>query len=177
MTNNEEQISKEDELEELEVEAEAPEKCQDQFMELKEQLDEIQGRYTRLAADFDNYKKRTERQTRDMVLRANQNLICGLLPILDNFCLALDSVPDESVLKGIRMIYDQLYSVLENEGLTAIDSLGSVFNPTLHEAVAHEEANGHEDNVIIQEIRRGYLLGGKVIRPSLVKVNIKKEEF
>ena len=146
------------------------------FLEQQEQLVEIEARYMRLAADFDNFRKRTERQTRDLILRANEDLICELLPVLDNYCLALDSIESESVRKGMKMIYDQLIRVLESQGLAAIGSVGCNFDPSLHEAVAHAESAEHGDNIVVEEIRRGYMLGGKVIRPSMVKVNIKKEE-
>jgi len=141
----------------------------------KQNLEELQARYTRLAADFENHKKRTERQAGELVLRANQNLICDLLPVMDNFLLALETVKEQSVFKGIRMIYDQLSGVLENAGLVPIQSLGSVFDPTFHEAVAFTQSC-EDSNTIVEEIRRGYTLGGKVIRPAMVKVNIVKEE-
>jgi len=144
--------------------------------ESRQQLEELQGRYARLAADFDNFRKRTERQNRDLVVRANENLICGLLPVLDNFQLALGSIHDESILKGVKMIYDQLLAVLENAGLAAIETVGGSFDPEFHEAIAREESEEQEDNIILEELRRGYLLGGKVLRPSMVKVNFKKEE-
>lgn len=150
--------------------------CQDLLAEQQRLLEEIQGRYTRLAADFENYKKRTERQSKDLIQRANKNLICGLLPIVDNFAIALGTVQDPAVLKGIKMIHDQMVETLENEGLVPIASVGCVFDPNLHEAAAYTESQELDDHIIVEEIRRGYMLGGQVIRPGMVKVNIKKEE-
>lgn len=144
--------------------------------ELRRQLEEVQGKYLRLAADFDNFKKRTERQSTDLVVRANQDLIGGLLPVLDNFSLALNSIEDTSVQTGVKMIYEQLIGFLKSEGLEEIPSLGSDFDPCIHEAVSYIQSSDHDENVIVEEIRKGYKLKGKVIRPGMVKVNIKKEE-
>lgn len=152
------------------------EEHQEQIARLEMQLEEFQGKYLRLAADYDNFKKRTERQSKEIMLRANETLICGLLPVLDNFSLALSSIQDESVYTGVRMIYDQLLSVLRTEGLEEVQALGCPFDPACHEAVAYAESAEHDENVVTEEIRKGYILGGKVIRPGMVKVNINKEE-
>ncbi len=143
---------------------------------LQQELETLQANYTRLAADFDNFRKRTQRQTREVVARANENLICQLLPVLDNFCIALESLADQSVHKGMTMIYDQLLGVLEAEGVKVIEALGCTFDPLVHEAVAHAQCPDCPDNAIVEELRKGYMLGGKLIRPSAVKVNIKKED-
>lgn len=149
---------------------------EEEVAELRRQLEEAHGKYLRLAADFDNFKKRTERQSTDMAVRANQALIAGLLPVLDNFSLALDSIEDTSVHTGVKMIYEQLMGFLKSEGLEEIPSLGSDFDPSIHEAVAYIQSSEHEENIIVEEIRKGYKLKGKIIRPGMVKVNIKKEE-
>jgi|SRR5690554_1291726 len=146
------------------------------LLEKQSQLEELEKRYTRLTADFDNYRRRTEKQNREVVSRANERLICALLPVMDNFSLALESVADPSLLKGVEMIYNQLMQVLEGEGLKAIDAVECEFDPSVHEAVAREECAELGDNIIVEEMRRGYMLGDKVIRPSMVKVNISREE-
>lgn len=143
---------------------------------LQQELETLQANYTRLAADFDNYRKRTLRQTQEVVARANENLLCQLLPVLDNFCIALESLSDQTVHKGMTMIYDQLIGALEAEGVKVIDALGCTFDPMVHEAIAHAQCPDCPENTIVEELRKGYMLGGKVIRPSAVKVNIKKEE-
>lgn len=140
------------------------------------QLEELQGQHTRLAADFDNYRKRVQRQNYDLMARANENLICALLPVLDNFILALNTIDDPSIFKGMQMIYNQLMGVLQNEGLVRIEAVGCLFDPEIHEAVAKEESSEHDENIILEETRWGFTLAGKVLRPALVKVNIKKEE-
>lgn len=152
------------------------EASEDTAQELQQQLESLQANYTRLAADFDNFRRRTQRQTQEVIARANENLLCQLLPVLDNFCIALDSLADESVLKGMTMIYEQLIGVLEAEGVKIIAAQGCAFDPLVHEAVSYAHCSDCDDNIIVDELRKGYMLGGKVIRPSAVKVNIKKEE-
>jgi molecular chaperone GrpE len=163
----------------------APKECIEQPVEseagleqekLHLELEALLANYTRLAADFDNFRKRTQRQTLEVVARANENLFCQLLPVLDNFSIALDSLSDQSVLKGMTMIYDQLMGVLEGEGVKVIDAVGCPFDPMVHEAVTHAHCPDLPDNAIIDELRKGYTLGGKVIRPAAVKVNIMKED-
>ncbi|HOC06050.1 MAG TPA: nucleotide exchange factor GrpE [Bacillota bacterium] len=143
---------------------------------VKTELETLQANYIRLAADFDNYRKRTQRQTQEVVARANEELFCQLLPVLDNFSIALESLTDESVLKGMTMIYDQLMGVLEAEGVKVIEATGCTFDPMVHEAVGFDHCPDLPENAIIEELRKGYTLGGKVIRPAAVKVNIKKED-
>ncbi|MCK5450061.1 nucleotide exchange factor GrpE [Candidatus Pacearchaeota archaeon] len=117
----------------------------------------------RLQAEFDNFRKRIEKEKSYLVKNANENLIIKLLGILDNFELALEHLDD----KGVNMIYSELYTVLENEGLKTIKAEGK-FNPEFHEALIQEE--GEEDEKIIEELLKGYTLNDKVIRPSKVKI-------
>lgn len=140
------------------------------------ELAALKDNYTRLAADFANYRKRTLRQTEEVVARATENMVCKLLPVLDNFCIALESLSDQSVLKGMSMIYEQLVGVLAQEGVRVIETEGCSFDPQIHEAVTQVHLEETPDNLIVEEVRKGYMLGGKVIRPAAVKVNIKKEE-
>ena len=151
-------------------------KDEEQKPKLNEELESLQAKYTRLAADFDNYRKRAQRQTQEVVARANENLLTGLLPVLDNFCIALEAMPEGSERKGMTMIYNQLMAVLENEGVKVIEAIGCSFDPQVHEAVAHAQKPDHPDHTILEELRKGYMLGGKVIRPAAVMVNIKKED-
>lgn len=122
----------------------------------------------RLQAEFENYRKRTEREKEEWISKAAEGITASFLPVLDSFELALKHNKDE----GIKMIYSQLYSILEKEGLSKINAEGE-FNPELHEALMQEE--GNEDNKIIEELQRGYMLNGKVIRPSKVKISKIKE--
>lgn len=140
------------------------------------ELEALRANYTRLAADFDNFRKRAQRQSQDLIARANEKLLCQLLPVLDNFCIALNTLTEAPVLKGMTMIYDQLMAVLDSQGVRLIAAEGCDFDPLVHEAVAHGQCADRADNVVLEELRKGYTLEGKVLRPAAVKVNIKKED-
>jgi len=132
----------------------------------------------RLKAEFENYRKRMVREQTGMIERASASIVERLLPILDNFELALmaaDRTKDyESMVKGVEMVYGELLEVLKREGLERIDSLHKPFDPELHEAVMHAEGEGDEI-VVLDEMRPGYKLGGRVIRPAMVKVGSKQQ--
>ncbi|HEV2686765.1 MAG TPA: nucleotide exchange factor GrpE [Actinomycetota bacterium] len=131
----------------------------------------------RLKAEFENYRKRMVREQTVMIERASASIVERLLPILDNFELALmaaDRTKDyESMVRGVEMVYGELLEVLKREGLERIDSLHKRFDPELHEAVMHAEGEGDEI-VVLDEMRPGYKLGGRVIRPAMVKVGSKQ---
>jgi len=129
----------------------------------KERKDEYLEQLQRLQAEFDNFRKRTEKERQEIFKNANEDLIVKLLGILDNFELALKHVDD----KGINMIYSELYSILEDEGLKKIKAEGK-FDPRIHETLILEE--GEKNEMIIEEFQKGYTLNDKVIRPSKVKI-------
>lgn len=132
----------------------------------------------RLKAEFENYRKRMVREQTGMVERASASIVERLLPILDNFELALmaaDRTKDyESMVRGVEMVYGELLEVLKREGLERIESLHKPFDPELHEAVMHADGEGDEI-VVLDEMRPGYKLGGRVIRPAMVKVGSKQQ--
>jgi molecular chaperone GrpE len=129
--------------------------------------------WQRSAADFANYKRRTEEE-RSAATRFSAALLIGkLLTVLDDFDRALESVPadaHDAWIEGVQLVERKLRSVLESEGVTPIDAVGRLFDPNLHEAVAHEETTDHADNSVIGEVQRGYMLQDRVLRPSLVRV-------
>ena len=131
----------------------------------------------RLKAEFENYRKRMVKEQTAMIERASAAVVERLLPILDNFELALmaaDRTKDyESMVRGVEMVYGELLEVLKREGLERIESLHRPFDPELHEAVMHAEGEGDEI-VVLDEMRPGYKLGGRVIRPAMVKVGQKQ---
>ncbi len=173
----EEQAPQEQQTNGEEPNGQAPEQEESPCAELEAQLEDLQHRYTRLAADFDNYRKRLERQHSDMVSRASEQLISRLVPILDSFEHALASAAgDKGLTRGIEMIRDQLLNLLQQEGLETIEAEGQPFDPQYHEACGFCCRDSEPDNVVVEEIRRGYKLGGKLIRPSMVQVNRLKEE-
>jgi len=132
----------------------------------------------RLKAEFENYRKRMVREQTQMIERASAAIVERLLPVLDNFELALmaaDRTKDyESMVRGVEMVYGELLEMLKREGLERIESLNKPFDPELHEAVMHAEGEGDEI-VVLDEMRPGYKLGGRVIRPAMVKVGSKKQ--
>lgn len=139
------------------------------------ELDALRDRLLRVSAEFDNYRKRTERERREIVERAAEGVLSDLLPIVDDFERALAVEPDESAVSayraGVELIHRQLLDLLARRGVTPIEALGQDFDPHLHQAVATEPVtNGHRDGEIVEELRRGYRLGDRLLRPSIVKV-------
>jgi molecular chaperone GrpE len=129
--------------------------------------------WQRSAADFANFKRRTDEERAIAGQFSTALLISKLLAVLDDFDRALESVPpeaDDPWIDGVKLVERKLRGVLESEGVTPIDAVGQPFDPNLHEAVAHEDTADHPDNDVIGEVQRGYRLHDRVIRPSLVRV-------
>ncbi len=129
--------------------------------------------WQRSAADFSNFKRRTDDERAQLSQFTNAILIGKLLGVLDDFDRALESVPPDAQdpwIEGVKLVERKLRNVLESEGVTQIDAIGQSFDPNLHEAVAHEETVDHPDNEVIGEVRRGYRLHDRLIRPALVRV-------
>ena len=151
----------------------------------KDELDDLRKRagadseyhekMIRTMADMENLRKRMDREKKDYINYANQELISGLLPVMDNFDRALQSVErtDQSApyLQGVEMIYKQLEDVLKQQGLDEIKALGEPFDPHLHEAVQTEETDRYPEDTILEVILKGYLFRGKLLRPAVVKVS------
>ena len=127
-----------------------------------------------LQADFENYKKRVQREHYDAASRGKEQLLKNLLSITDELEIALKeskkSKNFEAVVEGLEMILKKMCSLLETEGLQKIEAVGKQFDPNLHEAIIKVDKKGKEVGKILEEIRSGYIFNGKVIRPSLVKV-------
>ncbi|MBN3032653.1 MAG: nucleotide exchange factor GrpE [Candidatus Saganbacteria bacterium] len=140
---------------------------------LKEQLEETKNRLLRALADFDNYKKRAALERDQFVQFANAGLITALLPILDGFDRALKHKAGAEMTKGLALIKKQLEDVLRKHGVMEIEALGKPYDANLHEAILQKEHSGPE-NMIIEEMQKGYTLHGRVIRPSMVIVSKKK---
>jgi len=144
--------------------------------ELQAARDEVQAnfaRYQRLAADFENYKRRTRQELADRTQYANEELLRKLLPILDNLRRALDHAPegiDRNWFDGLRMVVRQFEDTLQAQGVSPIPAVGEKFDPSQHEAIAREETDEHEEGTIVEEMQPGYRLHERVLRPTLVKV-------
>jgi molecular chaperone GrpE len=129
--------------------------------------------YQRLAADFENYKRRTRQELAERTQYANEELLRKLLPILDNFRRALDHAPegvDRNWFEGIKLVARQFEETLQAQGLSTISAVGEKFDPTQHEAIAREETDEHEEGTVVEEMQPGYRLHNRVLRPTLVKV-------
>ncbi len=146
----------------------------ERLAETEKQNKELEERLLRLAAEFDNFKKRVVKEQNQIIKSASQNLISKLLESLDNFSRAIESAKNSSDLKsfqsGVELIYSQLADILSKEGLEEIKALGERFDPHLHEAVLQIESDQPEGS-IVDEISKGYKLNGKVIRHSKVVVS------
>jgi molecular chaperone GrpE len=151
------------------------EQLQKELAEQKQRAEEYFNRLVRLQADFDNFRKRVQREREEFFKYASASLCEMLLPVLDNFQLALAAKNEDpaKVVAGVEMIYRQLEEVLQKEGLTPVAAVGEVFDPTKHEAVMREETEEYPDNTVIEELRRGYYLKDRLIRPAMVKVATK----
>ena len=141
--------------------------------ELESDLAEAKDRRLRLAADFDNFKKRTRQEQLETIQHASADLIARLLPALDDLHKALDHKPkgvDEAWVKGLELGVRKLDEALSAHGLEAIEAVGARFDPKLHEAIGSEESAEHPEDTITSELRRGYRIRDRVVRPALVKV-------
>jgi molecular chaperone GrpE len=141
--------------------------------ELEAAAAEAKDRYLRLAADFDNYKKRSRQEQLETIQHASAELIARLLPGLDDLHKALDHKPegiDEAWAKGLELSVRKLEEALGAHGLEAIEAVGRPFDPNFHEAIGHEESADHPEDTVVQVLRRGYRIRDRVVRPALVKV-------
>ena len=151
-----------------------------QLEELKQRAakaDENWERLLRTTADFDNYKKRAAREKQDAIRFANENLLEKLIPVLDSFDMALaaaqNNQPDsaQSLIVGITMVYQQLKSAMADAGLEEIDATGKPFDPNFHEAVSQQEHAQLPEGQVVQQLRRGYKLRERLLRPATVIVS------
>jgi molecular chaperone GrpE len=144
------------------------------------ELNELKEKILRVQADFENRKKRQDKERADFLKFANEGLITELLRVMDDFERAIDSAKNTNdakvLLQGIEMVRHDFVDILKDSGLKVIDPAGEPFDPEKHEAVEHAEDDKHPDNTILEVLRKGYELNGKVLRPAAVKVSKKKEE-
>lgn len=140
--------------------------------EVIRERDAHRDRLLRVSAEFDNYKKRTERERRALIEQAAGDLLGDLLPVVDDLELALaaDAQDGESYRRGVEGIRRKLLDVMARRGVAPIEAVGADFDPTLHEAMTYEPAEGRRDGEVVEDLRRGYTLRGKLLRASMVKV-------
>ena len=149
-----------------------------ELLKAKEEAEkQLQQQFQRLQADYDNFRKRNLKEKEDLRTMAAKGIIEDLLPVLDNINRALEAGKQkgdlEKFIQGVEMIYSQFWDVLESKGLECIDCKDKEFNPEIHQAVMQREVKDIEDNIVLDEVQKGYLLNGKLIRPSMVAVSKK----
>ena len=152
--------------------AESAEDLQKKVEPLAAALQEKDNRLKRLQADFENFRRRTNKEREEIGNVVTQELLKSLLPIVDNFdrAMATEQQDGEAFKKGVEMIYTQLGETLKNAGLEIIETEGQKFDPNFHQAVMRVENPDLDDDTIAQELQKGYIVKGKVIRPSMVQV-------
>ena len=167
-------------------EEEAPEEAaaaeaamQEEIEALKGQVEKLTGdlqekkdRLLRLQADFDNFRRRSAKEREEISAVVTQNFCKDMLPLLDNFerAMAAETKDVEAFQKGVEMIFTQFQEVLKKNGLEQIEAVGQKFDPNFHQAVMRVEDPEKEDDTVAQELQKGYMVKGRVIRPSMVQV-------
>ncbi len=159
-----------------ETAADAPIEPSGDIERAQAELETLKDRHIRLQADFDNFRRRTQRERAEAQARAHEELMKNLLPVLDHFEFGLRSAAehgvDEAVRSGFQLVQNELLRALERAGLTALDAApGEPFDPHLHEAVTHAPSNEYPPDTVLQATRRGYRLGPALLRPAQVVVS------
>lgn len=170
--NENEEIEVETENAGEEVKQETAEAAKEREEEKNDTEEEaLNTKYLRLMADFQNFKRRTEKEKNDIYAFANEKIISELLNVIDNFERALDAGDaEDSFVKGMELILKQLLDVLEKAGTSEIAALGEDFDPNFHNAVMMEDSSEYESGKVTEVLQKGYILNNRVIRPSMVKV-------
>ena len=143
----------------------------DPLDELRRERDAVQDRLLRTAAEFDNYRKRMDRERRDLAEYTAGEVLTELLPIIDNLERALQAASaDDPLRKGVELIHRQMLDILRKRGVKPIEALGADFDPNFHQAVIHEPSAEHREGEVMEELQRGYVVGDRLLRPAMVKV-------
>jgi molecular chaperone GrpE len=152
-------------------------KFHEQIEKLQAEKDELFARLQRLSADYQNHQKRSAKQIAESITYEKEVIIKSLLPVLDNFdhtIVNAEKLQDSTdVIKGIKIIYDQFLAILKIHGIEQIITVGAKFDPAFHQAVMQKSEPDKEDGAILEELRKGYRIGDKVLRPASVIVNKK----
>ena len=151
----------------------------DAVQKLQEERDSLYDRLLRKQAEFDNFRKRAEREKSEYVAFASAELVRELLNALDSFDLAIRNASADSsasnLLKGFELIFKQIQDTLSRSGLKAIDAKGSMFDPQVHQAVTTAPTDSVPENTVVEELRKGYTLNGRLLRPAMVSVAVKSD--
>ena len=142
--------------------------------QLEKDSEDFRDKWLRATADYKNFKRRTDLERADLIRGASAGLLLKLLPVVDDFDRAASSAPEaitsSSWFEGFKLISQKLATILESEGVSAIEALGQDFDPNQHEAVIYEDSGAGEDGKVVAELQKGYKLRDRVLRPTMVKV-------
>lgn len=145
-----------------------------QLLDKADEIEAVNDKYLRLAAEFENYKRRVQRDQRDTLRFANEKLLRDMLPTLDNLERAIQSGRNQDnvdgILKGIDLTYKHFIETLQKIGVTQVSSVGEIFDPAKHQAVGHVESSSVPENAIVEEYQKGYFLHDRILRPAMVTV-------
>lgn len=165
---------------ELEEAVTVPRKEYDCLKSKSDERDVLHDKYLRAHAEFENVKKRLEKERMDFLKYANEGLILEFLPILDNLEIAEKHIKEakdfKAVQEGVDMIQNQIQKFLKDIGVEKLKALGQTFDPNLHEAVETEESSDVDDGIVVEELKPGYNFNGRLLRPASVKIAKKKQE-
>ena len=148
----------------------------DVTVELQRERDDYRDRWMRKAAEFDNYRRRIEKERREQADEATENLLLDVLSVVDDFERALtvdvsaSADGADAYRKGVELIYANFQDLLRKKGVTPIEALGADFDPRVHQAVSQEDSATHRDGEVMEELQRGYMLGDRLLRAAMVKV-------
>ncbi len=146
-------------------------KCKEELQKKQEELEELTDRYKRVMAEFENYKKRSSKERENLYGSILGDVVEAVLPVLDNLENAAKvETKDENYKQGVELVLKQFKDVLKSKGVEEIEAIGTTFDPELHEAVSSVQDESKESQEIVQEYRKGYKFGNKVIRHSMVVV-------
>lgn len=158
------------------TENQSEQECEEDISKFKEEIEKINNQYIRLAADFDNYRKRQMQERESLLKYGAQEALTKMIEALDNIDRAntsIENIDDVNTVKeSYNMVFKQIFDVLNKMGLEVIDTAGKEFDPNFHEAVMQTPTSEYPENTIIAELQKGYKLGDKVLRPSLVNVAV-----
>lgn len=171
---NDQPISDQNTVEEsqpVENENAVAQKLQEEFDSVTKELEELKDRHMRMAAEYDNFRKRSAKEKEGMYLNATINTVAAMLPVYDNLERALATpTEDAAFFKGVEMIYAQFKEVFSKLGVAEMGAQGEAFNPDLHNAVMHVEDESLGENVIAEVFQKGFVIGERVVRHAMVKV-------
>ena len=149
---------------------------EEQLETAHQEIEQLRDKYLRSLAEMDNYRKRVAREREQQQLRSRMELIRQLLPVVDDYGLALSHVPEEYAglawIEGLALIYRKLEQYLSGVGVEPIEAAGQPFDPHYHDALMREASDTYPEGIVTEEIRKGYMMAGEVLRPTLVKVSM-----